>query len=35
MTRPWPEVKLSEEDVRNYWTRHEKLLDVTDSSVRS
>lgn len=35
MTRLWPEVKVTEEDVRKYWTRHEKLLDVTDNGVRS
>ena len=35
MTRHWLEVKLTDKDVRNYWTRHEKLLEVTDNSVRS
>lgn len=35
VSRCWPEVKPSEQDVRNYRTQREKLLDTTVTSARS
>jgi len=34
MAEPWAEVKLTEQDVGNCWTGHEKLPDLRDNNVR-
>ena len=32
---PWPGAQLTEQGMRNCWTRHKKLLDMTDHGMRS
>lgn len=32
---PWPKGKLTKQDMENHWTRQEKLLNVTENSLRS